>query len=62
MVKQLESVAAKQLKLLAHSDRKIEKLEKQISHYKCEVKYNGHVIDSSWLILVMRWNVAKCNS
>ena len=38
MVKQLESVAAKQLKLLAHSDRKIEKLEKQISHYKCEVK------------------------
>ena len=47
MVKQLESVAAKQLKLLAHSDRKIEKLEKQISHYKCEVKYNGHVIDSS---------------
>ena len=46
MVKQLESVAAKQLKLLAHSDRKIEKLEKQISHYMCEVKQNRHV-DSS---------------
>ena len=49
MIKQLESVAAKQLKLLAHSDRKIEKLEKQISHYKSKVKQNGHVIDSSGL-------------
>ena len=28
------------LKLLAHSDRKVEKLEKQMSHYKCEVKQN----------------------
>ena len=40
MVKQLESVAAKQLKLLAHSDRKIEKLEKQLAHSK-EVKLDS---------------------